>query len=123
MRTKFASNAEVSMTVSFEEFQEMRQADPGVAVVANINTDRDLIAKARQAGQYVYIGRTSPWGNPYQVAWDGPLEEVIDKYREWLQSQPKLLAQLPSLRGKVLGCYCKPRVCHGDVLLELLEQQ
>jgi len=25
------------------------------------------------------------------------------------------------LRGKTLGCWCKPEACHGDVLLELLQ--
>lgn len=110
------------MTVTFDEFQEMLQANPNTVLVANINIDRDLISRAREAGSYVYIGKTSKWGNPYQVVWEGTQEEIIDKYRQWLRTQPKLLADLPSLRGKVLGCYCKPRPCHGDVLVELLNQ-
>ena len=28
-------------------------------------------------------------------------------------------AALPELRGKILGCWCAPKVCHGDVLVEL----
>jgi hypothetical protein len=27
-----------------------------------------------------------------------------------------------ALRGKVLGCFCKPRPCHGDVLLEFVDK-
>jgi Domain of unknown function (DUF4326) len=34
--------------------------------------------------------------------------------------QTKLLAALPGLNGKVLGCWCKPEPCHRDVLMELL---
>ena len=37
---------------------------------------------------------------------------------------PLVLPERPSLeplRGKVLGCYCKPLACHGDVIVELLE--
>lgn len=26
------------------------------------------------------------------------------------------------LRGKVLGCWCAPKMCHGDVLAELAER-
>jgi hypothetical protein len=29
------------------------------------------------------------------------------------------MAALPELRGKKLGCWCKPGPCHGDVLAEL----
>jgi len=69
----------------------------------------------------IYIGRPSPWGNPFVIGKDGTREEVIDKYRQYLQSRPDLLEQLPTLRGNRLGCYCKPLPCHGDALVELLE--
>lgn len=69
----------------------------------------------------VYIGRPGKWGNPFQIGRDGTREEVIRKYREWIMTQPELLAALPELRGKVLGCWCKPAACHGDVLKELAE--
>jgi hypothetical protein len=26
------------------------------------------------------------------------------------------------LKGKVLGCFCKPKECHGDILVELVEK-
>ena len=29
---------------------------------------------------------------------------------------------LPELEGKILCCWCKPELCHVDVLVELLEQ-
>jgi hypothetical protein len=68
-----------------------------------------------------YIGRPSIWGNPFAIGKDGNREEVIEKYRQWIQTQPNLLAQLPTLKGKVLGCWCHPNKCHGDVLVELIE--
>lgn len=81
------------------------------------------IGKRPFAAQYdVYIGRPSKWGNPYVVGRDGTREEVIQKYREYIKDQPELLEQLEELRGKTLGCFCKPLSCHGDVLIELLEQ-
>jgi hypothetical protein len=78
----------------------------------------------------VYIGRwngryhlpKSKWANPFKEGKDGTREEIIEKYRKWLLSNPDLLKQLPELRGKTLGCYCKPLPCHGDVLVELIEQ-
>ena len=68
----------------------------------------------------VYIGRGSKWGNPFRIGDHGDREDVIEQYREWIQTQPILLNSLEELRNKRLGCFCKPKACHGDVLLELL---
>jgi cytosine/adenosine deaminase-related metal-dependent hydrolase len=105
--------------MTFTDFQAQLQQNPDTIVIGNINTQRELIKAARDAKRYVYIGKTSEWGNPYQLSWDGDHEEIVAKYREWIKNQPQLLAKLPTLRGKVLGCYCAPRSCHGDVLAEL----
>lgn len=29
---------------------------------------------------------------------------------------------LDELKGKTLGCWCKPECCHGDVLINLLKK-
>lgn len=67
----------------------------------------------------VYIGRPSRWGNPFAMGRDGTREQVIEKYRAWLQTKPDLMARLPALKGKTLGCWCHPLPCHGDVLVDL----
>ena len=33
--------------------------------------------------------------------------------------QQHLIESLPELKDKVLGCYCKPKRCHGDFLAKL----
>lgn len=71
----------------------------------------------------VYIGRPSKWGNPFEIGRDGSREEVIQKYREWVKGQPRLMGALGELKGKVLGCWCSPKPCHGDVLAELAEKE
>lgn len=67
----------------------------------------------------VYIGRPSKWGNPFTIGKDGNREEVIIKYIDWLEKQPELLASIHELKGKILGCWCCPNACHGDVLAEI----
>ncbi|QBX38634.1 DUF4326 domain-containing protein [Brevundimonas sp. S30B] len=67
----------------------------------------------------VYIGRPSKWGNPFEIGRDGTRGEVIEKYREHVLTRPDLMAALPELRGKTLGCWCAPKACHGDVLAAL----
>jgi len=71
----------------------------------------------------VYIGRGSPWGSPYHINIDGTREEVICKYEEYLRNRPELLAKLPNLKGKILGCHCKPLPCHGDILIKLMKER
>ena len=69
----------------------------------------------------VYIGRPSKWGNPFIIGRDGTREEVIAKYEAWLKKQTKLMVALPELKDKMLGCWCFPQSCHGDVLTRLAE--
>lgn len=67
----------------------------------------------------VFIGRPTKWGNPFYVGKHGNRHEVIQMYREWIVLQPELMAALGELKGKNLVCFCAPKACHGDVLLEL----
>jgi hypothetical protein len=79
-----------------------------------------------------YIGRGSKWGCPYTIIKDRPTlakeiveskEEALSKYKEYVLASPELMNSLDELEGKVLGCFCKPDKCHGDILLELLTQR
>jgi hypothetical protein len=48
-------------------------------------------------------------------------EEALAKYAEYILDRPDLIALAKSvLRGKVLGCWCKPLACHGDVLMKIV---
>jgi hypothetical protein len=72
----------------------------------------------------VYIGRPSKWGNPFVIGKDGTREEVVEKYKKWVLSQPRLVADIKSeLNGKNLVCFCSPRACHGDILLAIAAGQ
>lgn len=77
----------------------------------------------------LYIGRGSKWGNPYSHKQNtkaeyvvSSREEAINKYREYVLSNPDLVNSLHELQGKTLGCFCKPQACHGDVLVELYDK-
>lgn len=72
----------------------------------------------------VKVHRPGKWGNPFHTGPHGDKrEEVIRRYRDHILSTPHLLKQLHRLKGKRLGCFCKPhQLCHGDVLVDLVEQ-
>lgn len=71
----------------------------------------------------VYIGRPSKWGNPFMIGRDGNRDDVIEKYKAWIRTQEQLLDSLRELKDKILGCYCAPLPCHGDILKELIEDK
>lgn len=94
-----------------------------------------FVVHFRKAPYDVFIGRTrtgNPWSNPFSdklvdslaVIRVGSRAESIEAYREWLlgvRVVPGLTAPtrneiVRALRGRVLGCWCAPRACHGDVL-------
>ena len=78
-----------------------------------------LVVHCKRAAYDVYIGRPSRWGNPFVVGRDGTRAQVIARYEAWLATQPALLAELASLAGKTLGCWCAPAACHCEVLARL----
>jgi hypothetical protein len=66
----------------------------------------------------VYVGRGTVWGNPYVIGKDGDRAQVIDKYRA--ACGPRFRERVKDqLRGKDLVCWCAPKPCHADVLLEI----
>ena len=68
----------------------------------------------------VSIMRPSKWGNPYVIGQHGTRDEVIDKFEEDLRNNPKLQEEIKQeLKGKNLVCCCKPKRCHGDILLKI----
>jgi hypothetical protein len=71
----------------------------------------------------VYIGRPSPWGNPFVIGKDGTREEVVAKHRRYLHARPWLIEMAQRrLTGKVLGCWCSPsQLCHGDNFIEVCD--
>jgi len=77
----------------------------------------------------VYIGRPSKWGNPFShldvkgTTKCSSREEAISLYENYVRNNPDLMNSLDELEWKVLGCWCKPKACHGDVLLKLLRER
>jgi hypothetical protein len=68
----------------------------------------------------VYIGRGSKWGNPCVIGEYGTREECIVGYLLYLLANVDLCVDIKEeLRGKDLVCYCAPKPCHGDILLQL----
>jgi hypothetical protein len=75
----------------------------------------------------VYIGRGSMFGNPYVMGKDGDREEVIKLYEEYfykrIAEDEEFKRAVCQLKGKTLGCFCKPKSCHGDIIVKFLDEE
>ena len=90
------------------------------------------VVNLRKEPYDVYIGRAGHgldgyFGNPYplpvgadQVARD----ECLKKYKRYfwkrVRTDPEFYERVMALEGKTLGCFCKPKTCHGDVIVAFL---
>jgi Schitoviridae RNA polymerase len=64
------------------------------------------------------------WGNPYAKYLKRlGRDKVVTMYKEYVMSKPESLKLISSeLKGKTLGCWCKPLPCHGDILAEIADR-
>lgn len=103
----------------------------GKTCVCNQKIDKALMAEF--SDRAVYIGRENGWAkpsrkrsiwhNPFKVGRDADTnKQACAMYRDYLLGKPELLKRLEELRGKLLVCWCYPEDCHGNVLIELLEE-
>ena len=83
----------------------------------------------RDMTRYVKGSRKSMWSNPFSCEKYGR-DECLRRYEEYvltdttIQANGKpLLQSLPELKDKVLGCWCSPDRCHGDVLMRLCDTE
>jgi len=110
--------------------------------VANIRPQYNNLKDWMKDSNNIYIGRgfvlvidgirfpteNSIWSNPYKIDESKKItrDDVIAKYRTYIiqkiENDSALKDKLLQLKGKTLGCWCKPDGCHGDILIELIDK-
>ena len=89
----------------------------------------------------VLIDRTTPYGNPFKL--NEPLtldqsvllygddrhagllpnrKEILVVYDNYVRKNPELLKELVKLEGKILGCWCSPKLCHGHAIMNIIDE-
>ena len=82
------------------------------------------VAHRKKCKGSVPIDRSTIFGNPFVIGRDGDRSGVLEKFEEYfidrLASDTGYRSAVLGLRGKVLGCWCHPEPCHGDIIAEYL---
>lgn len=97
---------------------------------------RTCVVNLRRSPYEVYIGRVAHrrhtgqdgiFGNPFKFEDESERATVLEKFRayflERVERDHDFRQRVLSLRGKVLGCFCKPKACHGDVIAAWVDAQ
>jgi len=91
---------------------------------------KTTVVNIRLSEHDVYIGRAGHgqdgyWGNPFSGVRDGGREKAVALYREYflkrLRIDPEFARRTMELKGKRLGCFCAPKLCHGNVIADYLD--
>ena len=105
----------------------------GIAVFRVIKI-MTIVVNIRKEKFDIYIGRNKAgvipnppdhgcYGNPFNLKYY-TREESLRLYREYfnarIDADHVFRDAILLLRGKILGCFCKPLDCHGDVIVEWL---
>jgi len=95
--------------------------------VVNVRRERyDVKITRRPDGTIPDPPQSGCFGNPFTVGAHGR-EECIRLFEEYfldrLADDPVFAEAVLSLKGKRLGCVCKPKTCHGDIIVKWLDEQ
>lgn len=80
----------------------------------------------------VYIGRAGKgqdgyFGNPFRLEAGEDRGATIERYKQWfierIAGDDEFNRRILELKGKTLGCFCRPLACHGDVIAEYLNKR
>jgi hypothetical protein len=91
---------------------------------------KTTVVNIRDEEYDVYIGRAGKgedgyFGNPFPLEDKSGRGSTLEKYKEYfykrIQTDPQFREKVHALKGKRLGCFCKPHPCHGDIIAEYLE--
>ena len=105
--------------------------------VKHIRPDYDNLKEWMENPNNEYIGRrgvvfinkerfpkmSSQWANPFKVKKEGR-DKCLELYETWVREKIKKEGkeELRKLKNKVLGCWCCPEKCHGDILIKILNE-
>ncbi len=79
----------------------------------------------------VYIGRRGRgqdgyFGNPFRIGPGISREDAVERFERYftdrIERDSEFKRRVLELRGKTLGCFCKPTACHGDVIADWLNK-
>jgi hypothetical protein len=109
----------------FVRHQERKRESTMQTVVVNIYKEQFDVYIGR-AGR----GQDGYFGNPFRIGCGMSREDAVQRFQRYfidrIEKDSEFKRRVLAVKGKRLGCFCKPKACHGDVIadwLNKMEQQ
>lgn len=90
------------------------------------------VVNVRKESCDVYIGRKGKgkdgyFGNPFRLEdFDGDRIACLKRYEKYFHQRiwtdTEFRQKIEELKGKILGCFCHPKMCHGNIIVSYLEE-
>lgn len=118
----------INLTFRYVKPQEKPEYN-GPTTVVNLNNNEDYDVYIGRAGQGLdgYFGNPIVRGKQCCVCGEKHFDNksIVACYRKrfyrMIEEDEAFAERISHLKGKRLGCFCKPDYCHGDVIAEYLE--
>ncbi len=96
----------------------------GSPIYLNYNFDWVMIDDFRKLSSFTEkLDLSRQLADQYTARLKIKLDKALEKYKTYILNNESLLKDIHELDGKVLGCWCSPKPCHGDVLVEILQSR
>jgi hypothetical protein len=83
--------------------------------IVNIKQDKSWTLYMGRENRHLGLAQ-SKWHNPFPMKAEYQRPRCIYDFTDYFIKNTTLLSCLPELDGQVCGCYCRPKVCHCDVI-------
>lgn len=93
---------------------------------------KTVVVNLYKAAYDVYMGRAGKgkdgyFGNPFRLDDESKRLDVLLQYERWfydrLERDEEFKRRVHALKGKTLGCFCKPKSCHVDIIADYLNHE
>jgi hypothetical protein len=89
---------------------------------ARLDCDPRIVYLGRRMTMGGWDLRAHPLANPFRSSSVGGAEQAVTLYLAHLAERPELLALIPALRGRQLGCWCpEGQACHARAVADLAD--
>ena len=91
-----------------------------------VHVERDLYDVYIGRGLCPTTGTRGAWGNPWSKREHGErvcLERFLAMIGECVEDPQWRARATRALQGQILGCWCHPELCHGDILARVVDGQ